>query len=275
MPFMQGDYFDLGNFGQMGPTPPFVPGERTPGTDDAYSGEERSLEDIQAHRRRRPSITDEKYKPGLGRRLAAAAANAATTYVNMGGRTRVPDEPVQRLTGELLAPGYSRDITEWEDQGSALSDDYEIASRRGDIGRQRTADERQAERDRLYGEQVGAQATADRARADRETAQAEAIMSPGPPTDKWGSAGGGQIYNQGTGEFRAPESDPDALPEREKLQIQHTNRMKEIEARKAVTGGGPDPKVLIDVERDRSDRLMRAEARGRRRRHYARGDGGR
>ncbi|MHC4066162.1 MAG: hypothetical protein ACYSUI_16925, partial [Planctomycetota bacterium] len=214
--YMSGDYFDLGNFGQMGPTPPFVPGERTPGTDDAYSGEERSLEDIQAHRRRRPSITDPKYKPGFGRQLAAAAANAATTYVNMGGRTRVPDEPVQRLTGELLAPGYSRDITEWEDQGSALSDDYEIASRRGEIGRGRAADVRQAEMDTSRIGRDTAAAEESRARGGLYEEQAKAIRSPGALEDKWVSAGDGQIYNQRTGEFRASErpEDPNALSER-------------------------------------------------------------
>jgi hypothetical protein len=107
-----------------------------------------------------------------------------------------------------------------------------------------------------------AAAEESRARGGLYEEQAKAIRSPGALEDKWVSAGDGQIYNQRTGEFRASErpEDPNALSERDKLEIQHTNRLKEIEARKATTGGGPDPKVLMEVERDRSDRLMRAES---------------
>jgi hypothetical protein len=100
-----------------------------------------AMERLAEYRRSRPNINDERYQPGLGNRIAAAAATFGDTYVNMGGRTRTNPEAIGGLQDELLRPGYSRDARAWEDEGFGVMADVDLANQEAAIALQEEADD--------------------------------------------------------------------------------------------------------------------------------------
>jgi len=114
--------------------------------------------------KKRPSIDDEEFEPGLGRKIAAALAAAGKTYVDMGRRTHVPDAPAAQLQQKLLHPGFEESARRWENEGVALDSRIQAAQTR----EQAEAEARDAE---LRARKTGADIDAARARQMAEEAR--------------------------------------------------------------------------------------------------------
>lgn len=137
----------------------------------------------------RPKLGD--HKPNKWQRLAAAAANFGAGYVNMGGRTRVDSGALNTLNNELLRPGYTRAMQDWQDQGAGINAEVEgtraqaqidMASQRADIDRKRAE---------AYARSQEAIAAERKARTDA-AAKGEWRADPR----------GGKIWNTKTGEMK-------------------------------------------------------------------------
>jgi hypothetical protein len=144
---------------------PSIGQEKTPFGEE-FTG---ALDRYAAHQKAKPRLGDKQYKPSLAHRLAAAAAKFGSSYVNMGGRTRVDPQDTQALTSKLLHPGYGPAMQEWEEEGEGLYGDVGIAREKAKAGE--TAERLSLERQRTRGATASSEATAAWRRTQQELAR--------------------------------------------------------------------------------------------------------
>lgn len=226
----------------------------------------------------RPKLGD--HRPNKWQRLAAAAANFGAGYVNMGGRTRVDSGALNTLNNELLRPGYTRAMQDWQDQGAGINAEVEgtraqaqidMASQRAEIERKRaeayarSQDAIAAERKARMNKPPSRYINTAKGAFDTETGKyVEAPKDPGRPFEtkeqEWArrhkEATEGLGYKVGSPEYRAHMGDKAALEEiKSKLQP----------ARGGKGGGGGrqerlgTPGQFDDVQNDADSEYEKAE----------------
>ena len=211
--------------------------------------------------KKRPSLDDEEFEPGLGRKIAATLAAAGKTYVDMGRRTHVPDEPAAKLQQKLLHPGFDEATRRWESEGVALDSRIQAAQTR----EQAEAEARDAD---LRARKTGADIDAARARQRAEEArQAGYQREPAPPGPY--AVSGALVDSTGKVLYQAPEQpirqtgDPVANAYLNSDDQETRKRAEEIlnmKYRDRTQQTGPKPQDYVRLEQWKIGALNKIEA---------------
>lgn len=162
-----------------------------------------------AKRAQRPDPSDEEFKPGWKRRLAAGALAGAAGYARSGGRVRVRD--TKSATDRLMRPGYAKAQRRWENEMGELDDqvaDAQWAAEQAEARKSAKIDQMRAEAAKTQ-----ADATMRRARAAEKAASRPAPKR--PPTVV---SPGQEIRDPETGAMRGERSAPKAPPAQKPLE---------------------------------------------------------